>query len=181
MSIDSQLRQRGKEERNSELLVEGESGAPEQVAMAVPRKERYQGEERTGQKSDPALQIKSGEHGSQQALHFQTNTPILKTGRCLPSRPRAQPTGTPTRPTCRPKLPSPERPHDLQPEQLANGPSWRTPPSADQLRPVCRSVPRLRQGCEGRHPSCAAGPDGSGPWIRWCCQPWAGAARKTTW
>jgi hypothetical protein len=54
LSVGSQRRQRGKEERNSDLLVVRESGAPEEVDMAVIRKERDQGEERTGQKSDPA-------------------------------------------------------------------------------------------------------------------------------
>ena len=77
LSVDSQRRQRGKEERNSDLLVEGDSGAPEQVDMAVARKERDQGRERTGQKSDPALQIKSKQHRSQPALHPRYRTPVL--------------------------------------------------------------------------------------------------------
>ena len=63
--------------------------------MPIPRKERDQSEEGTGQKSDPALQIKSKQHPNQPAPHHQIVHAYCESiWRCLPSRPQAQPAGT---------------------------------------------------------------------------------------
>lgn len=54
---ESQRRQRGKEERNSDLLIEPESGASEKVDMVISDEQRDQGEQKAGDQRDPALEV----------------------------------------------------------------------------------------------------------------------------
>ena len=58
----NQHRQRGKEERNSDLLIELEGGDSRDVDMIVSSKEGDQGEQQAGQDGDPALEVDAGNH-----------------------------------------------------------------------------------------------------------------------
>ena len=65
MSFESQRRQRGKQERNSDLLIEPESGAPEKVDMVISGEQRDQGEQDAGDQRDTALEVEPEQHRSQ--------------------------------------------------------------------------------------------------------------------
>ncbi len=65
LSLESQRRQRGKEERNSDLLIELEGWAPKDVDMVITREQRDQGEQKAGDQRDPALEVESEQHRSQ--------------------------------------------------------------------------------------------------------------------
>ncbi len=76
LSLESQRRQRGKEESNSDLLIEPQSGAPEQVDMVVSGEQRDQGEQDAGDQRDPALKVESQQHRSQPQHRFQDSTSV---------------------------------------------------------------------------------------------------------
>ena len=57
LSLDNQRRQRGSEDRYSDLLIELEGWAPKEVDMVITRKECDQGEQKTGNERDRALQV----------------------------------------------------------------------------------------------------------------------------
>ena len=65
LSLDNQRRQRGSEDRNSDLLIELEGWAPKEVDMAITRKECDQGGEQSEENRDPDLTVKSQNHRSQ--------------------------------------------------------------------------------------------------------------------
>ena len=55
LSLDNQRRQRGSEDRNSDLLIELEGWAPKEVDMVITREECDQGEQKAGNERDRAL------------------------------------------------------------------------------------------------------------------------------
>ncbi len=55
LSLDNQRRQRGSEDRNSDLLIELEGWAPKEVDMVITRKKCDQGEQKAGNERDRAL------------------------------------------------------------------------------------------------------------------------------
>ncbi|MCP9789066.1 hypothetical protein KBY99_08730 [Cyanobium sp. Maggiore-St4-Cus] len=55
MSLDNQRRQRGSEDKYSDLLVELESWAPKEVDMVISGKQRDQGEQGASDERDRAL------------------------------------------------------------------------------------------------------------------------------
>jgi len=55
LSLDNQRRQRGSEDRNSDLLIELEGWAPKEVDVVITRKECDQGEQKAGNERDRAL------------------------------------------------------------------------------------------------------------------------------
>ena len=55
LSLDNQRRQRGSEDRYSDLLIELEGWAPKEVDMVITRKECDQGEQKAGNERDRAL------------------------------------------------------------------------------------------------------------------------------
>jgi len=55
LSLDNQRRQRGSEDRYSNLLIELEGWAPKEVDMVITRKECDQGEQKAGNERDCAL------------------------------------------------------------------------------------------------------------------------------
>ena len=57
LSLDNQRRQRGSEDRYSDLLIELEGWAPKEVDMVITRKECDQGEQKAGNERDRALQV----------------------------------------------------------------------------------------------------------------------------
>ena len=65
LSLDNQRRQRGSEDRNSDLLIELEGWAPKEVDMVITREECDQGEQKAGNERDRALKVKSQNHRSQ--------------------------------------------------------------------------------------------------------------------
>ena len=65
LSLDNQRRQRGSEDKNSDLLIEPEGWAPKEVDMTIPREQRDQGKQKASNERDRALQVESKKHGSQ--------------------------------------------------------------------------------------------------------------------
>jgi len=65
LSLDNQRRQRGSEDRNSDLLIELEGWAPKEVDMVITREKCDQGEQKAGNERDRALKVKSQNHRSQ--------------------------------------------------------------------------------------------------------------------
>jgi hypothetical protein len=57
LSIDNQRRQRGKEERNSSLLIDGDGAEDGEGDMAVGREKGDQGEKQACDDRDPTLTI----------------------------------------------------------------------------------------------------------------------------
>ena len=55
LSLDNQRRQRGSEDRYSDLLIELEGWAPKEVDMVITREECDQGEQKAGNERDGAL------------------------------------------------------------------------------------------------------------------------------
>jgi hypothetical protein len=68
---DNQRRQRGSEDKNSDLLIELEGWAPKEVDMGEisneqpSSKKRDQGKQKASDERDRALQVESKKHGSQ--------------------------------------------------------------------------------------------------------------------
>ena len=65
LSLDNQRRQRGSEDRYSDLLIELEGWAPKEVDMVITREKCDQGEQKAGNERDRALKVKSQNHRSQ--------------------------------------------------------------------------------------------------------------------
>jgi hypothetical protein len=59
LSIAKKRRQRGKEDKNSDLLIEPDAGESRDVDMVVAGEEGDQGQQDPGQNGDPALKIQS--------------------------------------------------------------------------------------------------------------------------
>jgi hypothetical protein len=57
LSIDNQRRQRGKEERNSSLLIDGDGAEDGEGDMGVRGEQGDQGKKLSGHDRDPALSI----------------------------------------------------------------------------------------------------------------------------
>ena len=58
-------RQRGSEDRNSDLLIKLKGWAPKEVDMVITRKECDQGEQKAGNERDLAMQVESQNHRNQ--------------------------------------------------------------------------------------------------------------------
>jgi hypothetical protein len=74
LSIANQRRQRGSEERNSDLLIELDPGDSREVDMVVASKQCDQNQQQAGSDRDPALKIKSEKN------HSQNRSPELPSG-----------------------------------------------------------------------------------------------------
>jgi hypothetical protein len=59
LSFDNQRRQRGKEDKYSDLLIDPDGDASKEIDMVITREQRNQGKQHTGYDGDAALQIKS--------------------------------------------------------------------------------------------------------------------------
>jgi len=59
LSIAKKRRQRGKEDKNSDLLIEPDAGESRDVDMVVASEQGDQGQQEPGQNGDPALKIQS--------------------------------------------------------------------------------------------------------------------------
>jgi hypothetical protein len=55
LNLDNQRRQRGSEDKNSDLLIELESWAPKEVDMVISGKQRDQGKQCASDERDRAL------------------------------------------------------------------------------------------------------------------------------
>ena len=55
LSLDNQRRQRGSEDKNSDLLIELEGWTPKEVDMVISGKQRDQGKQSAGDERDRAL------------------------------------------------------------------------------------------------------------------------------
>jgi hypothetical protein len=67
LSLDNQRRQRGKEDKYSDLLIDPDGDASKEIDMVITREQRNQGKQHTGYDGDPALQVESKQHRSQAA------------------------------------------------------------------------------------------------------------------
>ena len=65
LNLDNQRRQRGSDDKNSDLLIETEGWAPKEVDMVVPRVQRDQGKQKASNERDRPLQIESKKRRSQ--------------------------------------------------------------------------------------------------------------------
>jgi hypothetical protein len=65
LSIANQRRQRGSEERNSDLLIELDPGDSREIDMVIASEQCDQNQQQAGGDRDPALKIKSEKNHSQ--------------------------------------------------------------------------------------------------------------------
>jgi hypothetical protein len=65
LSLDNQRRQRGKEDRYADLLIDPDGETSKEIDMVVTSEQRDQSEQNTADDGDPALQVESQQHSSQ--------------------------------------------------------------------------------------------------------------------
>ena len=73
LSFQSQRRQRGKQERNSDVLIKPEGWTPKEDDMVIPSKQRDQGEQDAGDQRDPAADL--SERAQQSLIDFMRPYP----------------------------------------------------------------------------------------------------------
>ena len=86
LSIASQRRQRGNEERNADLLIKPDGAESRDVDMVIASEQGDQGQQEPSNKRDPARKIKSEKNHSQQHRdpnHPGTCEPFRQPGNCL--------------------------------------------------------------------------------------------------
>jgi hypothetical protein len=76
LSFDNQRRQRGKEDRYSDLLIDPDGDTSKKIDMVVAREQRDQRKQDSANDSDPALQVESKQHRSQPDRPTIDNTPV---------------------------------------------------------------------------------------------------------
>ena len=100
------------------MLIEGDGADEGDVDMAVRREKSDQRQQAAQDQGDPTLDVEQKNLPTPSPRHSVYDTPVLvgKEGKA-PSQPPAHPAGTKTWATSSEKLPNPQSPHDLQPEQ----------------------------------------------------------------
>jgi len=77
LSLDNQRRQRGNEDKKSDLLIDPEGGASKDIDMVVTREQGDEAQQDAADNGDPALKVKPEQHRSENGQAVLNNTPVL--------------------------------------------------------------------------------------------------------